>query len=248
MWVDTEVSFDAAVRTGAFGDFFSRSTFLLENPGPRGTIKRHCCNGPGRIRFTSRKRTSMEGRKLLTGDALHLHDDCVALAIAGDADARSGLIRDWYGRVYALCQSKLRSQADAEDATQETFMRGLAGLEQLRSPDAIGGWLRGIANNVCIDVIRRNQVRQTCNDNVADLPSPDDDTHARDTQDDLLGIVHNLPHPLRETILLHYYEEMTYDEIAIWLGVARSTVNQRLSKARSLLKRKLLSQEVHDEV
>ena len=60
----------------------------------------------------------------------------------------------------------------------------------------------------------------------------------------MIGLVHALPPQLRETILLHYYEDMTYDEIANWLGVARSTVNERLSKARKLLRLKLLSQEV----
>jgi RNA polymerase sigma-70 factor (ECF subfamily) len=186
----------------------------------------------------------------LTGDAQNLPDDCVRLAMSGDDDPNQRLVQRWYGRVYALCQSKLRVQADAEDAAQETFLRGLARLHQLRSSDAAGAWLRGIAHNVCVDFIRRSQFRRTSNDDVANLPTDDDcgDSAQRDEQEFLIGLIHDLPQPFRETILLHYYEGMTYDEISIWLGVARSTVNERLSKARSLLKHELLSPRCPDEV
>ena len=184
----------------------------------------------------------------MTGDVKHLPDDCVRLAMSGNDDARADLIHCWYGRVYALCQARLRCRADAEDAAQETFTRGLQRLENLRSHEAVGAWLRGIAHHVCVDVIRRNRVRQSTNGNIADVPAAGDNVVGRDEQAYLIGLIHDLPQQYRETVLLHYYEDMTYDEIASWLGVARSTVNERLSKARSLLKHKLLSQEVFDEV
>ena len=55
-----------------------------------------------------------------------------------------------------------------------------------------------------------------------------------------MRLVNALPDPLREIVLLHYYENMTYDQMAEWLDVARSTVNDRLSKARDMLKRQIL--------
>lgn len=186
----------------------------------------------------------------MTADATHLPDDLVRLAMSGNEDANQQLIQCWYGRVYAQCQATLRSAADAEDATQETFARGLAQLDQLKTPTALGGWLRGIAHNVCVDLIRRSQVRSSTTDWVDSLPTPEpnDDVTSKDEQAYLIGLVHDLPQQFRETILLHYYEDMTYDEIANWLGVARSTVNERLSKARSLLKQKLLAQRCRDEL
>ena len=158
-------------------------------------------------------------------------------------------IRHWYGRVHALCQAKLRSRADAEDATQEAFLRAIAGRHRLKNPDAVGGWLRGIANHVCVDVIRRNQ-RQPISPQICDASAPDDSQTAqeREEQRRLIDLVHQLPEVYRETILLHYFESMTYDEIASWLGVARSTVNERLSKGRQKLKQQLLVNRCHDEM
>lgn len=48
-----------------------------------------------------------------------------------------------------------------------------------------------------------------------------------------------LPTKLQEVVFLFYYEEMTYDQMATWLGVARATINERLSKAREILRRRL---------
>lgn len=181
----------------------------------------------------------------MNANAVQASDDNVRLAMTGDRDAIELLIEQWYRRVYAHCQAKLISPLDAEDATQETFLRGCSRIHELRSPDAIGAWLRGIAANVCVDAIRRNQVRKTSSSSVEEIAqavtdSPRAGAEKHDQQHHLIGLIHRLPEPLREAILLHYYQEMTYDEIAQWLGVARSTVNERLSKARSLLKRELL--------
>ncbi|MEM7311517.1 MAG: sigma-70 family RNA polymerase sigma factor [Planctomycetota bacterium] len=145
----------------------------------------------------------------------------------------------WYRRVYALCQAKLISQSDAEDAAQETFVRGIARLDELRSQNAMGGWLRGIARNVCVDLIRRNKVRQTSGEPIETLAAKANNSTNESKQ--LNAYIGQLPDPLREVVLLHYYEEMTYDQMAEWLDVARSTVSERLSKARRILKQKMIA-------
>ncbi len=152
-------------------------------------------------------------------------------------------IQFWYRRVFALCHSRLISSVDAEDATQETFVRALGKVHELRAADAMGGWLRQIAHNVCVDTIRRQKVRRTSPADfreVAEVSS--EPARARESREHLVQLVHALPESLREIILLHYYESMTYDEMASWLHVARSTVNERLSKARQLLKQQLLTE------
>lgn len=151
-------------------------------------------------------------------------------------------IQQWYVRVYARCQALLLSATDAEDAAQETFVRALVGLSELQTQPAIHGWLRSIARNVCVDMIRRKQVRRAENVEHVELPAQyrqaDNEEHEH-----MMHHIYGLPEPLREIILLHYYEEMTYDEMAQWLGVARSTVNERLAKARQLLKQELCAEK-----
>ncbi len=145
--------------------------------------------------------------------------------------------------MFAFCHSRLVSRSDAEDATQETFIRALGGIHELRSPAAIGGWLRQIANNVCIDTIRRQQVRKTIPTDVQMLTdSSTENACAQESREQMEALVHALPETLREIVLLHYYERMTYDQMATWLNVARSTVNERLSKARQLLRQQLVKE------
>ncbi len=152
-------------------------------------------------------------------------------------------IQFWYRRVYALCQSRLISTTDAEDATQETFVRALSRMHELRSQDALGGWLRQISQNVCVDIIRRQSVRATERLEINEIARIENETAIdRESRDHIVQLIHSLPETLRETILLHYYDEMTYDQMASWLNVARSTVNERLSKARQLLKQQLMTE------
>ena len=149
----------------------------------------------------------------------------------------------WYRRVFAFCHSRLISSVDAEDATQETFLRALGRVHELRSPLAMGGWLRQISHHVCIDMIRRQKVRKTSpadfNEVAGVVP---ESVSVRESREHLVRLVHALPESLREIVLLHYYDEMTYDQMATWLNVARSTVNDRLSKARQLLKQQLATE------
>jgi RNA polymerase sigma-70 factor, ECF subfamily len=154
------------------------------------------------------------------------------------------LIDDWYGRIFAYCQSRLRIRSDAEDAAQETFVRALANIHRFNEANSQEAWLRTIAHHVCVDLIRRKSVRQAASIDVDHLTNPPIDNDIDiDQQQQIVNMIHSLDEPLREVILLHYYEELTYDQIASWLGVARSTVNERLSKARQSLRFQIIQQE-----
>jgi RNA polymerase sigma-70 factor (ECF subfamily) len=150
-------------------------------------------------------------------------------------------VQHWYRRIYAFCQARLMSDSDCEDAVQETFARAIKHFPELRTHDAVGGWLRRIAHNVCVDMIRRQQIRRTdpvdvqtiANDATSDLPAD------RDQREHLMRLIRALPQSQREIILLYYYESMTYDQIAAWLGIARSTVCDRLHRARQSLRAEL---------
>lgn len=105
----------------------------------------------------------------------------------------------------------------------------------------MGSWLRQIASNVCVDIIRRQSIRQTVAgvEHVINTPDSHSVPHT-DEREHLVKLIHQLPEPNREIVLLHYFQDMTYDEMADWLNIARSTVNERLRKARQLLKLQLL--------
>lgn len=178
--------------------------------------------------------------------------ELVRLAAAGERAAYGQLARRWFRRIIALCAARLASFADAEDATQEALLRGYLELAQLQNGDLFGPWMRTIATRVCADRLRApRRHREVSIGAGSDFHShaglranglvvATEPAETREERDRLMGYVAELPEEIREVLLLHYFEEMTYDELAEWLGVARATVNERLARGREMLRRRLL--------
>lgn len=173
--------------------------------------------------------------------------ELVHQAVAGQRAAYGLLARRWFRRILAVCHSRLASVADAEDATQETLLRGYLELAQLKQGEAFGGWLRTIATHVCFDRLRTPRRRREIPvgsaaefDGHAAPAEHHESPEGAEERRRILQLVSELPEELREVLLLHYFEDMTYDELAGWLGVARATVSERLTRAREILKRRLL--------
>lgn len=160
-------------------------------------------------------------------------------AAAGNRTAQGELARVSFRRVLAYCQSRVFQLADAEELAQESLIRAMVDLPALSEPTAYGAWLRGIANHVCSDWHRRQRrVPQSDLMDVAASPEADpaDQAAMADERMLLLSQMQELPEELREVLLLFYYEDYSYDEMAAWLGVARATVSERLARARNLLR------------
>lgn len=173
--------------------------------------------------------------------------ELVRRALEGDAAAFDQLARRWAGRVLAVCHARIADRDLAEDLTQESLLRALQNLGALQQPEGFGPWVRGIAVHVCQDWLRAAAVRSSRHgsdgSNGALHPAGGDpvghDLEIRDETSHLFDQVQALPPELREVILLYYYDEMTYDELASVLGVSRATINERLAKARDALRRQL---------
>ena len=168
-----------------------------------------------------------------------------------DHDELQKVVDIWYGRVLAACHARLASRQDAEDAAQETFARYLTRVADGQPVGCTAAWLRSVAHNVCVDLLRRRRVRHAECLSEDRCVSLDEGSGLIEQQDDaqrLHEIIAELDVPLREVILLHYYNTLSYDEIAAWLQIARSTVNERLKRARETLKNRLNAGRCCDEV
>jgi RNA polymerase sigma-70 factor (ECF subfamily) len=175
--------------------------------------------------------------------------DLVRLAQGGQSSAYEELVRRWSTRVLAVCHGKVRSAHTAEELAQEALLRGLRALSTLDDPAKFGPWLCGIASRVCLDWLKSSQARQVSLDAISDgqpdawlaqADDPPDEALARvDDQRRLRDEVASLPAPYREVILLYYYDDVTYQDVAAALGVSAATVNARLTKARSMLRERL---------
>jgi RNA polymerase sigma-70 factor (ECF subfamily) len=170
--------------------------------------------------------------------------ELVRRVVAGDTAAYGELARRWVRRILAMCQSRVCS-SDADDLVQDVFLRGYARLSTLSNPDQFGSWLRGIAHNICVDWcrdrVRQKQAMGSVHQHVelAGIADGVGGTLAEDERAIVIQQVAAIPEDLREVVLLRYYDNLTYDEMAQWLGVARATVNERLAKARALLRIRL---------
>ena len=160
----------------------------------------------------------------------------------GDKAAATRLIELFYERIYAFLRRLAGTDADAADLTQRTFSRAWQALPTFAGRSSFSSWIHGIAHHVYVDWRRashRIEPRSeewwsTC---VASGPTPDKTVADADLAAALFKSVDNLEHDLRETIHLHYYQELTLQETADALGIATSTVKYRLRQALAELQR-----------
>ena len=163
----------------------------------------------------------------------------VQQASQGDRDAFSKLVEAYQRPVFNLTYRMLGNVQEAEDAAQETFLRAYSRLDQYNSAHKFSTWILSIANNHSIDRLRKrratfvsiddNPVLQNLED---DEPRPESTAmrheHARELQELLM----NLDPDYRTPLILRYWEELSYDEIAQTMNISISAVKSRLFRAR----------------
>jgi RNA polymerase sigma-70 factor (ECF subfamily) len=182
------------------------------------------------------------------GDESASDADLVRQAGNGRPEAYGELARRWSPRVMAVCHTRVRCETSAADLAQETLLRGFRDLLTLKSPEKFGPWLRGIAQRVCLDWLKAKQqsqvpfTRLAADGHPPDLLVGGDDGAAVDRADEvsrLMAEVESLSENHREVLMLFYYDEMSYREMAELLEVSTATINARLSEARGLLRDRL---------
>ncbi len=162
----------------------------------------------------------------------------VADAGRGQQDAARALYERFYTSVYRYALSQVRSPQDAEDATQNTFLRAFAALQRGVVPDNEAAWLFKIAHNVCLSSklawLRRRRV-ETPRD-LDELPvSAVALEHQRDELFGLDDALAAMPARLREAFLLREWQGLSYAEIAERLDTSHSAVETLIFRARRTL-------------
>lgn len=181
--------------------------------------------------------------------------ELVRQAAAGRAAAYGQLVRRHAPRVLALCHARTARADVAEDLAQEALLRGWRGIRALREPAKFAHWLCGISTRVCLDWINaapRREVPLSALGNGELLAGAIVDPHSAgriaDTSDAaghqhdldrLVAEVERLPAEYRETLMMFYHQDCSYQQIADALGVSPATVNARLTKARKLLRERM---------
>jgi RNA polymerase sigma factor (sigma-70 family) len=155
------------------------------------------------------------------------------------------IVAEHADRVYRLAYRLSGNRADAEDLTQETFVRVFRSLAQYQ-PGTFEGWLHRITTNLFLDMVRRRQrIRfDALPDDAADrLTSaelgPEQTYEHLHLDPELQNALDALPADFRAAVVLCDLEELSYEEIAATLGIKVGTVRSRIHRGRVLLREAL---------
>ena len=174
----------------------------------------------------------------------------IGKCLDGDSAAFGLLVDKYKEGIYALAYSKLGNFHDAEDVTQEVFIRVYRKLHTLKRYDSFHAWLYATTANLCKNWIRAYSRRPDSEFIEDESPGALEAISVNDYQsnvaqhsihDSLQEALDSLPDTHREVLTLHYLGGMSGKEIARFLGIAPMTAWQRLSRARSQLKEEMIA-------
>jgi len=166
-----------------------------------------------------------------------------------DADALGEIYHRYVRRVFGLCRYMLHSRESAEDATSEVFLKLQRSIEHYDGSIPFPRWLLRVAGNQCIDALRRRQrglkvfVEAEHGSAVIEAassePSPLGAVISTQEREQVRDTIGRLPENYRVPLVLRFYGELSYDEIAHELGLEKNNVAALIFRAKQELRRRL---------
>jgi RNA polymerase sigma-70 factor (ECF subfamily) len=165
--------------------------------------------------------------------------------LKGDEKALESLISKYLKPIYSFIFGYVQNQQDAEDLTQETFLKMWRNLKKFKKEKNFENWLFTIAKNTCFDFLRKKRKNLILNaenlEIVADLAHPLLEKMEKESLlEKLKKEIEKLPFKMKEVIDLHYNFGLNFREISEILGEPMNTVKSRHKRAISKLKRSIL--------
>jgi RNA polymerase sigma-70 factor (ECF subfamily) len=175
--------------------------------------------------------------------------ELVARALEGDQGAFADLVEAYQRPVYNLTYRMLGEAREAEDAAQEAFLRAYQHLERYDPQRSFKTWLLSIASNYCIDRLRKRRLTWLSIDEPlpphpalnSDAPGPEAATLSSERSEAVQELLSDLAPDYRAAVVLRYWYDMPYAEIAAMLDTTESAIKSRLFRARQMLAQKVQS-------
>ena len=184
-------------------------------------------------------------------------NEFISKVLSGDQQAYAGLVNRYQNYVFTLALRFTKNREDAEEVSQDIFIKAYRALADFRGASKFSTWLYTIVNTTCITFLRKKrlEVHSLDNEKVFEVADNQDSGMRANLveQKSRLAMVNNAIKMLStddaEVITLFYKGEQTLEEIAQILGIEANTVKVRLHRARTRLKEKMethFAQEVKD--
>jgi len=178
----------------------------------------------------------------------------IDMALQGDEKAFETLLNKYRNLVFSIMIKMVRNHQEAEDLTQEAFMKAFNSLSSFNDEFAFSTWLMKIASNNCIDFLRKRKLRtysihepiQYKDEKIEiDIPDHEPTPERHLLQNERAKMIQTaideLPERYRYVILLRHKEEKSYEEISEILNLPLGTVKAQIFRAREILNKKLRS-------
>lgn len=163
-------------------------------------------------------------------------------ALGGDKDAYTRLVEVYQTPVYNLAYRMLGNAQEAEDAAQEAFIRAYTRLRTYDPTRKFASWLLSITSHYCIDCLRRRRSNVVSLEElppwqgvVSERPRPEERLIENQKRDAVQALLSALPPQYRAPVVLHYWYDFSYQEIAEMMNLTESAVKSRLHRAREKL-------------
>jgi RNA polymerase sigma-70 factor, ECF subfamily len=174
--------------------------------------------------------------------------------LKGDHNAFGEVVDLYKDKVYVICYRMIGNRHEAEDLTQEAFIRAFVNIERYHINRKFSTWLYRIATNLCIDRIRKKKPDYYLDAEIkgadgltmysqiaSDDLLPEAEVVNMELQDVIQQHILNLPEKYRTVIVLKYIEELSLNEISEMLELPIGTVKTRLYRGREALRKQLSS-------
>jgi RNA polymerase sigma-70 factor (ECF subfamily) len=170
-----------------------------------------------------------------------------------DTEQFEAFMKAYQNMVFSTSLRLLGNEAEAEDISQEVFLKAYERYGELKESPTVGGWLKTVARNLCLNHLSRYRARwrffseMTPDRGDEDAAGPEwaaPDTHEQQVATDdhrqlLEAALHKLPSAQRVPLVLYHFEELSYEEIAARLRISLSKVKTDIHRGREALRKKL---------
>ena len=172
----------------------------------------------------------------------------VEYARNGDSDAFAELYAATYQKQYIFSYSYMKDEFLAQDALQETYILAFSKLDTLKDPKLFISWLNQINFRVCFNMFNKEKQYNMMHASLDEIDpegvgnnigSPESEVIKIDEQEYIINQIMQLPFTESQTIFLHYYKNMTLDDIADLLEMSRSSVKRHLKNGKKMLEQAL---------
>jgi RNA polymerase sigma-70 factor (ECF subfamily) len=162
------------------------------------------------------------------------------MALPGSRRNVQRLVEEHYESLYRYAYRLSGQSAEAEDLTQEAFCKAQLCLAQLRDPARARAWLFRIVRNVYLHKLRAERQHPCLSlDDLSDIPEPAPGPLPAIDPEQLQEALDDLPEPFRTPVILFYFDEFSYKDIALHMELPIGTVMSRLARAKAYLRARL---------